>query len=172
MSAEPVTAYVGLGSNLGDPAAQVQQAVDALGAHDGIRVAGCSSLYASAPMGPQDQPDFINAVMALETALSAEGLLDVLQAQEAAQARRRVRRWGPRTLDLDLLLYGDATISTARLQVPHPGLHLRAFVLYPLAELDSGLHVPGLGDVQRLLATCPATGIRRLSGRENEWNGA
>lgn len=172
MNAATVTACIGLGSNLDDPVAQVRRAVEALAAHDGIRVAACSSFYASAPMGPQDQPDFINAVAVVETPLSATSLLEVLQAQEAAQARRRDRQWGPRTLDLDLLLYGDTTINTARLQVPHPGLHLRAFVLYPLAELDPGRHVPGLGTVQELLAACSDAGIRRLCDHENEWNGA
>ncbi|MFV8833483.1 2-amino-4-hydroxy-6-hydroxymethyldihydropteridine diphosphokinase [Aquisalimonas sp.] len=172
MSAATVTACIGLGSNLDDPLLQVKRAVDALAAHEAIRVTACSSLYASAPMGPQDQPDYINAVAVVETPLPALSLLDALQAQEAAQARRRGRRWGPRTLDLDLLLYGDDTIRTARLQVPHPGLHLRAFVLYPLAELDPGRRVPGLGRVQELLAACSDDGVRRLCDHENEWNGA
>ncbi|SEO59799.1 2-amino-4-hydroxy-6-hydroxymethyldihydropteridine diphosphokinase [Aquisalimonas asiatica] len=172
MSGATVTACIGLGSNLDGPAAQVRRAVDALAAHDGMQVTACSSLYASAPMGPQDQPDYINAVAVVETALTPSELLDALQAQEAAQARRRDRRWGPRTLDLDLLTYGDATISTERLQVPHPGLHLRAFVLYPLAELDPARRVPGLGPVQELLAACSDDGIRRLGDHENEWNRA
>lgn len=156
------TAWIGLGSNLDDPRTQVRAAVVALRETDGLQVEAVSSLYSSPPMGPPDQPDFINAVMRVTTALGAEPLLDVLLAQEQAQARRRGRRWGPRTLDLDLLLFGDAVVRTERLQVPHPGIHERAFVLYPLAELAPGLQVPGMGSLQELLFACPAAGLQRL----------
>ena len=156
------TAWIGLGSNLDDPRTQVRAAVVALRETDGLQVEAVSSLYSSPPMGPPDQPDFINAVMRVTTALGAEPLLDVLLAQEQAQARRRGRRWGPRTLDLDLLLFGDAVVRTERLQVPHPGIHERAFVLYPLAELAPGLQVPGMGSLQELLFACPAGGLQRL----------
>ena len=157
-----ISAWIGLGSNLEDPRAQVRAAVTALRATDGLQVEAVSSLYASPPMGPQDQPDFINAVMRVTTVLEAEALLDVLLAREQAQARRRGRRWGPRTLDLDLLLFGEAVIRTPRLQVPHPGIHERAFVLYPLAELAPGLHVPGFGALQDLLSACPAGSLQRI----------
>lgn len=156
------TAWIGLGSNLDDPQAQVRAAAAALGRTDGLQVEAVSSLYTSPPMGPPDQPDFINAVMQVTTMLGAEAVLDVLLAQEQAQARRRGRRWGPRTLDLDLLLFGDAVINSPRLQVPHPGIHARAFVLYPLAELAPGLHIPGMGSLQELLCVCPAAGLQRI----------
>jgi len=125
-------------------------------------VLALSSLYRSAPMGPQDQPDFVNAVVQLATGLSADELLDGLRGVEQAQGRTREQHWGPRTLDLDILLYGDAVIATERLQVPHPGLALRNFVLYPLAEIDDGLVVPGLGSVKSLLEQCPRAGLLRL----------
>ena len=156
------TAWIGLGSNLDDPQAQVRAAIAALRETDGLEVEAMSSLYSSPPMGPRDQPDFINAVMQVTTVLEAAALLDVLLAQEQAQARRRGRRWGPRTLDLDLLLFGDAVVRGPRLQVPHPGIHERAFVLYPLAELAPGLHVPGMGSLQELLSACPAAGLQRI----------
>lgn len=157
-----VTAYIGLGSNLENPVAQVHQAVAALGQRDGIELGPVSALYRSPPMGPQDQPEFVNAVTRVVTVLEPLALLDVLQAQEQAQARRRERHWGPRTLDLDLLLYGNQVLDTQRLTVPHPGLHLRAFVLYPLAELAPGIRIPGRGSLEELLAVCPRGGIRRL----------
>ena len=160
--AQPVSAYIGLGSNLDDPDAQLRQAIAALSAHAAMTLTDVSSLYRSPPMGPQDQPEFSNAVVRVTTHLTALDLLDVLQAREAAQNRRRERRWGPRTLDLDLLLYGDTVIDTDRLRVPHPGLHERAFVLYPLAELAPEQSVPGRGIVRDLLRVCPAFGLRRV----------
>jgi len=164
-----VTAYIGLGSNLEDPVAQIHQAVVALGQREGMELGPVSELYRSPPMGPQDQPDFVNAVARVVTALDPLALLDVLQAQEQAQARRRGRHWGPRTLDLDLLLYGNQVLDTERLTVPPPGLHLRAFVLYPLAELAPGVRIPGRGSLQELLAVCPREGVRRL--REDTGSG-
>lgn len=127
--------YVGLGANLGDGAAQLRQAVLELDHHPKIEVIACSSLYASAPLGPQDQPDFLNAVCALDCKLEPLALLDLLQAIEQRAGRVRTRRWGPRVLDLDLLLYGALRTHSARLQLPHPELHRRSFVLQPLAEL-------------------------------------
>ncbi|HEX7030704.1 MAG TPA: 2-amino-4-hydroxy-6-hydroxymethyldihydropteridine diphosphokinase [Gammaproteobacteria bacterium] len=155
-------AFVGLGSNLDDPQRQLELAFDALSGIDETRLVARSSLYRSRPVGPQDQPDFLNAVAELETRLAPEALLDRLQAIETAQGRVRERLWGPRTLDLDLLLYGGERISTPRLAVPHPGLPLRAFVLYPLAELAPDVEVPGFGKVAALAAGMPAAGVKRL----------
>ena len=163
MTDHPVRAFVGLGSNLDDPLSQLQRAVNALEALDGIRLVQSSAFYRSRPMGPQDQPDFINAVVEIETALSPDALLDQLHAIEQAQGRVRERHWGPRTLDLDLLLYGDETIDSERLTVPHPGLPERAFVLYPLAELAPALVVPGRGRVDALAARLDRDGLERLA---------
>ena len=155
--------HVGLGSNLDAPQEQVRRAVGELDTIPGTRLTACSSLYRSPPMGPPDQPDYINAVAALRTALEPEALLDALQAIEAAHGRRRGRRWGERTLDLDILLWGERRVDTPRLTVPHPGLHERAFVLYPLAELDKTVAVPGGPALTELLARCPRDGLQRIA---------
>ena len=135
MAAPFQLAYIGLGSNLESPIEQVRTAVDELATLPLTRLVAASSLYASRPVGPQNQPDFINAVAALETRLSPLALLDQLQALEQRHRRRRQRHWGPRTLDLDLLLYAHDDIQTPRLNVPHPQMTARAFVLAPLAEI-------------------------------------
>jgi 2-amino-4-hydroxy-6-hydroxymethyldihydropteridine diphosphokinase len=120
----------------------------------------CSSLYRSAPMGPANQPDYVNAVMAVETALAPLALLDALQALETAFGRvRHGERWGPRTLDLDILLYGSEILATDRLTVPHPGLAEREFVLYPLQEIAPDLNIPGLGPLADLVRRCPRRGL-------------
>ncbi|MFQ5644063.1 MAG: 2-amino-4-hydroxy-6-hydroxymethyldihydropteridine diphosphokinase [Thiogranum sp.] len=155
-------AFIGLGSNLENPGSQLRRAIHALAGLPGSGVQVQSSLYRSAPMGPQDQPDYLNAVVQLVTGLPPEDLLDRLQGIELAHGRTREQRWGPRTLDLDILLYGSEVIATQRLQVPHPGLALRNFVLYPLAEIDEDLVVPGLGSVKSLLEQCPRAGLLRL----------
>ncbi len=158
----PVRAYIGLGSNLADPEAQITRAFAEL---DGLPASRClarSPLYRSAPIGPQDQPDFINAVAALDTDLSPADLLTGLQALEQRHRRVRRRHWGPRTLDLDLLLYGSEIRSSTRLTLPHPRLHQRAFVLFPLYTIAPQLHVPGLGSLQHLVEVCPAQAIERL----------
>lgn len=134
MTREPVTAYVGLGANLGDAIAAVRQALQALAQLPQTTLAAHSSLYRSAPVGAGG-PDFINAVAALSTRLTAPELLDRLQALEQQAGRERPYPNAPRTLDLDLLLYGDARIASPRLVLPHPRLHERAFVLLPLAEV-------------------------------------
>lgn len=157
-----VSAWIGLGSNLDDPVAQVRRALDAIGAHPAMDLNAVSSLYRSPPMGPQDQPEYINAVARVSTSLAPLELLAALQAQEDAQRRRRGRRWGARTLDLDVLLYADRRIRDATLTVPHPGIQERSFVLYPLAELAPDLEIPGAGRVDDLIAACPASGLRRL----------
>jgi 2-amino-4-hydroxy-6-hydroxymethyldihydropteridine diphosphokinase len=161
-----VVVFLGLGSNLSDPRMQLQKAITALADLRKSRLVAVSSFYRSRPMGPQDQPEYINAVVSLETELEPEALLNALQTIERDQGRVRDRHWGARTLDLDILLYGNEVISTERLTVPHPGLQLREFVLYPLHELAPELEVPGLGPMASLCQNCDANGIKRLEGRE------
>lgn len=137
-------AYVGLGSNQGDSLATLHSALNQLAEHPEIQVARVSSFYRTKPVGPQDQPDYVNAVAGLETRLSAQALLAILLEIERLHGRVRDPnlRWGPRTLDLDLLLYGDAVIQDANLIVPHPELVNRAFVVYPLFEIEPSLILP------------------------------
>ena len=145
-------AYVGLGSNVGDRERTLRAAVDALGAEAGVEVVAVSTLRETEPVGVGDQPCFLNGATELETTLAARELLDQLLAVEQRFGRVRVPgEHGPRTLDLDLLLYGDEAIAEPGLTVPHPRLHERRFVLEPLAELAPGLAVPGRGDVESLL---------------------
>jgi 2-amino-4-hydroxy-6-hydroxymethyldihydropteridine diphosphokinase len=145
-------AYVGLGANLGDRERTLRDAVDALGAEDGIGVVAVSTLRETDPVGVGDQPRFVNGVVGLDTTLAARELLDRLLAIEQRFGRVRVLgEHGPRTLDLDLLLYGDEELDEPGLTVPHPRLHERRFVLEPLAELAPGLVLPGRGDVESLL---------------------
>jgi 2-amino-4-hydroxy-6-hydroxymethyldihydropteridine diphosphokinase len=146
-------AYVGLGSNLGDREATIRSAVAELEAAEGVEVVAVSTLIDTEPVGYVDQPRFLNGVAALETVLPAHAFLDLLLAVEARFGRDRaaVPAQGPRTLDLDLLLYGDAEIDEPGLRIPHPRLHERAFVLRPLAELAPDLLVPGKGSIQTLL---------------------
>jgi len=155
-------AFIGLGSNLDNPESQVKRAIQALNGLPGSSVQAVSSLYRSAPMGPQDQPDYVNAVVQLATGLLPEELLDQLQRVEQVHGRERGQHWGPRTLDLDILLYDDDVIETERLQIPHPGLALRNFVLCPLVEIDDRIEVPGLGNVKALLEQCPGGDLERL----------
>ncbi|WP_132999462.1 2-amino-4-hydroxy-6-hydroxymethyldihydropteridine diphosphokinase [Luteimonas arsenica] len=150
----PVRACVGLGGNIGDVAAALRGALAAFDGLPGTRLLGASRLYRTPAWGVEDQADFINAAALLETTLPARDLLDALLAIERAHGRERAAdgsRWGPRTLDLDLLLYGDAVIDEPGLLVPHPQLHARAFVLVPLAEIAPCAEVPGRGRVQVLL---------------------
>jgi 2-amino-4-hydroxy-6-hydroxymethyldihydropteridine diphosphokinase len=147
-------AYVGLGSNLGDREATIRAALAELDAAEGVEVIAVSALVDTEPVGYTDQPRFLNGAAALESRLPPRELLDLLLAVEARFGRDRaaVPAQGPRTLDLDLLLYGEARIDEPGLQIPHPRLHERAFVLGPLAELDTALEVPGKGSIQTLLA--------------------
>ena len=138
-------AYVALGANLDDPVAQVRAAFEALRHLPQSRLTRTSSLYRTAPVGVHGQPDFINAVAQLETDLDAAALLDALLAIEASFGRRRDFHLAPRTLDLDLLLFDDAVIDTPRLTLPHPRMHLRAFVLAPLLEIAPACVIPGRG---------------------------
>jgi len=156
-----VRACVALGSNLDDPVGQVRRAFAELDALPDTRLVARSRLYRTAPVGPP-QPDYVNAAAVLDTGLAPDALFDGLLAIEAAHGRVRAERWGPRTLDLDLLVYGDAVIDTPRLTVPHPQLARRPFVLVPLAEVAHDLVVPGLGRVGDLRAACTADGIEPL----------
>lgn len=156
-------AWVGLGANLGDPAASLRAAFAALAALPRTRLIARSSLYRSAPVDAVG-PDFLNAVARVATGLSAHELLAQLLAIEMRHGRERPFRNAPRTLDLDLLLFGDESIATAALTVPHPRLHQRAFVLAPMAELSPDLHVPGRGRVADLLGPVAAQSIERLGG--------
>lgn len=156
-------AFIGLGSNLGDPAEQVRAGMAALARLDETRVEACSSLYRSAPVGRQDQPDFVNAVCRVRTGLAPAALMQQLLEIETVHGReRRGEKGGPRTLDLDLLLYGDEAIHSESLTVPHPRLHERAFVLYPLSELEPDLVIPGHGPVRELLAACAGQRLQKM----------
>lgn len=156
-------AYIGIGSNLDDPVGQVRSAITALGQLPDTTVTAVSSLYRSRPVGPQDQPDFTNAVARLETALSAFTLLRHMQSIEDNHGRRREgRRWGPRTLDLDLLLFGDQRINEPDLRVPHPEMTRRGFVLRPLAEIDPEANIPGAGPVRAALENLDTSDLVRL----------
>ncbi|NIR59411.1 MAG: 2-amino-4-hydroxy-6-hydroxymethyldihydropteridine diphosphokinase [Gammaproteobacteria bacterium] len=162
-----VRVYVGLGSNLDDPVAQLRRAREALERLPATGLAARSALYRNPPMGPPGQPDYVNAVVALDTGLGPHELLDLLQAIEAQQGRvRGAERWGPRTLDLDILMYGDAVLEDERLTIPHPGLQQRPFVLYPLRDIAPELEVPGGGAVSALAARCPSGALERL---EDAW---
>ena len=156
-----VKAFVGLGANLGEPGTQVRRAIKALGDITATRVLAASSLYRSAPVGVGEQPDFINAVVSVETGLSARALLGELLAIEARFGRQREFPGAPRTLDLDLLLFGDRVIAEPGLVVPHPRMYERAFVLAPLAEIAPDAIVPGKGRAADLLAACKDQRVER-----------
>ena len=147
-------AFVGLGSNLGDPRAQIGLAVELLGGEEGVEVVAVSTLRETDPVGYEDQPRFLNGAAELRTSLSARELLERLLAieRELGRVRGEGPRFGPRTIDLDLLLFGDEVVAEPGLDVPHPRLHERRFALEPLAELDTALEIPGRGAVQTLLA--------------------
>ena len=160
--ADMVRAYIGLGSNLADPQQQLRSALEALGQLPGSHLAGVSSFYASDSLSP-GQPRYTNAVAALDTSLPPLALLDALQAIEADQGRERKERWGPRTLDLDILLYADQVLDEPRLKVPHYHMHARPFVLYPLAELvPADFCLADQRPLAQLLAACPFVGLERL----------
>jgi 2-amino-4-hydroxy-6-hydroxymethyldihydropteridine diphosphokinase len=155
-----VTAYVGLGGNLGEVRPRLEAALSALGQVPGIQVDACSRFWRTPPWGPIDQPDFVNAAAALHTVLPPLALLDALLATEQAFGRVRTgERWGPRTIDLDLLAYGDQVIDHPRLCVPHPRMARRAFVLLPLADIAADVTLPGHGRVADLAAQVDATGV-------------
>lgn len=154
-----VPAYVGVGSNLGDSRTHVLSAFAALAIVPETRLVARSRLYRTRPFGPVQQGDFINAAAGLLTSLDATQLLGEIRRIEAAAGRVRAERWGPRVLDLDLLVFGDQNILTPELTVPHPGITSRGFVLAPLADIAPTLHVPGAGRVDSLLRAVPDDGI-------------
>jgi 2-amino-4-hydroxy-6-hydroxymethyldihydropteridine diphosphokinase len=151
--------YIGIGSNLGDPLTQVTKALEEMAALPQTKLQAQSKLYRSLAVGPGDQPDYINAVALLETDLAPLALLDALQAIEQSHHRVRLEHWGPRTLDLDILLFDQQEILEERLTVPHPYLSQRNFVLYPLADIDPNLILPNGSDLAALLAKCPQDGL-------------
>ncbi len=157
------TAFIGLGSNLNEPRAQVLRAIAALGRMPHTRLLARSSLWRSAPVGYLDQPDFINAVVKLETGLAPRALLDALLALEHDNGRTREFRNAPRTLDLDLLLYGDLRHHEHGLTVPHPQMHLRAFVLLPLLEIEPGCMIPGVGPAAEALQRCAGQDLEQVA---------
>jgi 2-amino-4-hydroxy-6-hydroxymethyldihydropteridine diphosphokinase len=157
-------AYIGIGSNLDDPERQVRAAIDALMHVPRTAFVRASRLYRTAPWGKTDQPAFVNAAVAVSTALPPRELLDALLAIERAHGRERDgERWGPRVIDLDILVFGDARIDEPGLRVPHPHLAGRAFVLLPLADLDPDLEIPGFGPVRTLLERVDATDCSALA---------
>lgn len=161
-----VQACIGLGGNVGDVATRLALAFDALAALPDTRLLGASRLFRAPAWGREDQPDFINAAALLETGLTARALLEALLAIEARLGRTRADdgsdRWGPRAIDLDLLLFGEQVVDEAGLQVPHPHLHERAFALLPLADVAPGARIPGIGTVAGTLAGLDASGIEAL----------
>jgi 2-amino-4-hydroxy-6-hydroxymethyldihydropteridine diphosphokinase len=156
--------YIGLGSNLADPHAQVEAGIHALAKLPKTRLVTRSRLYRSAPWRRADQPDFVNAAAVVETDLSPRELLDhLLEIERAAGRERDGTRWGPRVLDLDILLFGDRHIDEPGLHVPHPHLHERAFVLVPLAEIAPGMVIPGYGRIAGLLAGVDVSTCERVA---------
>lgn len=145
--------YIAIGSNLASPLEQVNAAVQAIGEIPDSRIVAVSSFYRTPPLGPQDQPDYLNAAVALDTALAPEALLDHTQRIELQQGRvRKAERWGPRTLDLDIMLFGDEVINTERLTVPHYDMKNRGFMLWPLVEIAPELLFPGNTPLRTYLA--------------------
>jgi 2-amino-4-hydroxy-6-hydroxymethyldihydropteridine diphosphokinase len=157
-------AYVAVGSNLDDPRSRVGEAFERMSRVRDTRLVLRSPLYRTRPLGPQDQPDFVNAVAGLLTSLAARELLAELQGIEQTMGRKPPPvRWGPRVIDLDLLVHGSTTCSSPELSLPHPGIHERNFVLYPLAAIAPGLHIPGRGPVADLARNVGAAGLEQLS---------
>lgn len=155
-------AFIGLGSNLKDPAAQLARAVAALATLPETALVAQSPFYASRPVGPQDQPDFVNGAVWLCTHLSPHHLLDELQRIEQRHGRERLRHWGPRTLDLDILVFGDQILDDERLTVPHRELRNRDFALQPLLDLKADLALPDGTPIADLRRQCPDNGLRKL----------
>jgi len=154
-----VPAYIAIGSNLNDPKRQVLTAFERIATLPQTRLEARSRLYRARPMGPQNQPDFVNAAAAVLTQLTPRGLLDSMLAIERALGRDRRERWGPRVIDLDLIWFADAPIDEPGLQVPHPGVSDRNFVLYPLADIAPDVRIPGHGWVSDLKARAGAEGL-------------
>jgi len=157
-----VRSYIALGSNLEEPIQQIKTAINELNQLNNTQFHSVSSLYSSTPMGPAGQPDYINAVAALDTTLSPHELLNALQIIEHKHGRKRTIRWGARTLDLDILLYGEERVNTDDLTIPHIGMRERSFVLYPLAEIAPELVLPSGDKLKQVLETCSEDGLTRL----------
>ena len=158
-----IRVYIGIGSNLDNPVAQVLEAVEELEMIPDTILAERSTLYSAKPMGPADQPDYVNAVVAMDTLLSADEIHKALIKIEDLQGRvREGEKWGPRIIDLDLLLYGNNTIDTATLTVPHPGMHERDFVIIPLEEVAGNLKIPGRGNLYSLINKCKSHSLKKL----------
>ncbi|MDG1819045.1 MAG: 2-amino-4-hydroxy-6-hydroxymethyldihydropteridine diphosphokinase [Porticoccaceae bacterium] len=162
MAKKVAEVYIGLGSNMDDPRDQLHRALESLAAEPCIDLVTVSDFYQTPPIGPS-QPDYTNAAAQLQTSLSPESLLDRLQFIEQQQDRVRTLRWGPRTLDLDILLFDDIIQDTERLTIPHPRMAERAFVLLPLAGINPNLSLPDGKTVSQLLANCSVQGIVKLS---------
>ncbi|GJM04283.1 MAG: 2-amino-4-hydroxy-6-hydroxymethyldihydropteridine pyrophosphokinase [marine bacterium B5-7] len=162
-----ITVYIGLGSNLGgdrvSPDQNISSAIDAFGEIQSTQMISASSFYESKPVGPQDQDNYINAIVKLETDLDAIALLDRLQGIENDHGRERKQHWGPRTLDLDILLFGDQVIHNERLTIPHPEICNRPFVLVPLAEIEPECVIPEKGLVTDLVSKIDQTGLKLIS---------
>ncbi|WP_422473552.1 2-amino-4-hydroxy-6-hydroxymethyldihydropteridine diphosphokinase [Endozoicomonas sp. ALB032] len=155
--------YIALGSNLDNPGLQLQRAVDDIDSLSKVELSGCSKLYISEPVGPAGQPDYYNAAIRIETTFAPLPLLDALQAIENNHGRIRTVHWGPRTLDLDIILYGDEIIDSDRLTVPHYQMHLRNFVLCPLLDIDPDLTLPDGRKAATLLAEVGTAGIEVMA---------
>ncbi len=168
MNAAGVTAFVGLGSNLGGPIAQVREAMRELDELPHTHRISQSRLYHSSPLGPAGQPPYVNAVAMLHTSLAPDALLAGLHDIEQRHGRQRSERWGPRTLDLDLLLFGEQQIATPRLRVPHPELHRRDFVLVPLFELAPDLYLPGLGPLADYVEDAAQLALRPVESADSD----
>ncbi|MBD1555555.1 2-amino-4-hydroxy-6-hydroxymethyldihydropteridine diphosphokinase [Vibrio sp. S9_S30] len=155
-----ITVYIAVGSNLSDPVTQAKQGIEALKNIPNSELVSTSSLYSSTPMGPKNQPDYINAVVEINTSLTPIELLDCTQKIELEQGRvRKDERWGPRTLDLDIILFGNEVIDSERLTIPHYGMKVREFVLYPLAEIAPSLTLPDGTQLQTLLKQVDRNGL-------------
>jgi 2-amino-4-hydroxy-6-hydroxymethyldihydropteridine diphosphokinase len=157
----PTPVVLALGSNLGDRLANLQAAVDTLGAGPGLDAVAVSPVYETAAIGGPEQPDYLNAVLLAVTTLPARAVLDLGLAAEAARHRVRQQRWGPRTLDVDVIVYGGEISGDPELTLPHPRAHERAFVLAPWHDVDPGAVLPGRGRIAELLAAADSTGVRR-----------
>ncbi|WP_407275106.1 2-amino-4-hydroxy-6-hydroxymethyldihydropteridine diphosphokinase [Halothiobacillus sp. DCM-1] len=162
-----VDAFIALGSNLDDPVQQIRRALRQLDTLPGTRLCQSSSLYTNPPIGPQDQPEFVNAVAQVSTSLSAQDLLAALKSLEKAAGRRLTRHWGERVLDLDLLTYGSLVSADPILTLPHPGIAQRRFVLLPWLEIAPDAQLPDGRSIQSLLADAPAHPLHRLDARQH-----
>lgn len=159
--------YLGLGSNIGDRENNLQDALNELSNRVGITVKKVSSFYETEPVGVKDQPWFLNAVIEIETNLQPREVLGINKAIEKKLHRKETYKWGPRIIDIDLLLYGNRIISEPDLKVPHPQMHLRGFVLVPLAEIAPGLKIPGMKEVNKLISELKNEAVKKMNKKLN-----